>query len=76
MEEKLPHMKIICIISFIGVLFSGYFSYIELAEGKCPIGGCASILNIPICIYGFIMFLMLFITSILGIRHGSAIMCP
>jgi len=69
-------MKIICLISFIGVLFSGYFSYSELVGGKCPVGGCAMMLGIPICIYGFIMFLMLFITSVLGIRHGSAIMCP
>jgi uncharacterized membrane protein len=71
MEEKVSYMKVICLISFIGVLFSGYFSYSELVSGKCPTGGCAAIFGIPICVYGFIMFLMLFITSVLGIRRGT-----
>jgi uncharacterized membrane protein len=74
--DKIDHMRVICAISFIGAILSGYFSYSELFLGKCPAGGCAMLLGIPLCLYGFLMFLMLFITSVLGIRHGSEIMCP
>ena len=57
--DKTGHMRVICAISLIGVLFSGYFSYSELFLGICPVGGCPAIFNVPVCVFGFVMFLML-----------------
>ena len=51
--DRIDHMRIICVISFIGVVFSGYFSYSELLLGKCPAGGCAMLLVMGPMMGGF-----------------------
>jgi hypothetical protein len=51
--------------------FSGYLSYFELVQDSCPLGGCSILLGLPTCVYGFIMYLLVFLTSILGIKTGK-----
>jgi hypothetical protein len=55
------------IISLIGALFSGYLTIGQLINGVCPIGGgCPFLGGYPVCIYGFIMFIILFLTSLIS----------
>jgi len=62
-------LKIILIISIAGMLFSGYLSYSELFKGSCLFGGnCTSVASIPACVYGFFMYLIVFIISLLGLK--------
>lgn len=57
------------IIAIAGMLFSGYLSYTELFRGTCAIGGgCSNIGGIPTCLYGFVMYLIVFIITIMGIK--------
>ena len=66
-------LKTILVISIAGMLFSGYLSYTELFAGFCGaaklgMGSCTNVLSIPACVYGFFMYLIVFIISILGLR--------
>ena len=66
--KKETSLKAIMGISIAGMLFSGYLSYGELLRSVCPIGGCSEMLGIPVCVYGFVMYLAVLIISLLGIR--------
>lgn len=61
-------LKSIFLISLIGILFSGYLSYNEIFNKTCVLGGCTNVANIPACVYGFFMYLILLILSIIGLR--------
>jgi uncharacterized membrane protein len=67
--DKNMALKVIFGISVAGILFSGYLSYGELVEKVCPLGGgCSSILGLPTCVYGFVMYLAVFVVSLMGLR--------
>jgi uncharacterized membrane protein len=56
-------------LSLLGILFSGYLSYSEMFLKVCVFGGgCSNIAGLPACVYGFGMFIVIFVLSILGIR--------
>jgi hypothetical protein len=70
-------LTIISIISLIGVLFSGYLTFTEVGGMICPATltggtgmGCrllgSQILGLPTCMYGLIMYLAIFVISLLG----------
>ena len=66
-------LKIIFIISIAGLLFSGYLSYTELFAGFCGaeqlgMGSCTNVAGIPACVYGLVMYLGVFVISLLGLR--------
>ena len=67
MNQKLA-LKIILGISIFGILFSGYLSYSELFKKVCPIGGCPTVSGVPACVYGLVMYCVIFLISLLGIR--------
>ena len=67
--KKQTSLAIILIISIAGLLFSGYLSYSEIFRKSCPLGGCSNLLGFPVCVYGFIMYLLIFIISILGLKN-------
>lgn len=67
MKPKIS-LFIIMIISLGGLIFSGYLSYGELFNKSCYIGGCSTVANIPACVYGFVMYLVVFLVSIAGLR--------
>jgi hypothetical protein len=52
-------LKAINIISIVGILFAIYNTYLEIFTIKCP-GGCTYSLLIPTCIYGLIMFILVY----------------
>jgi hypothetical protein len=58
--------KILVLFSLIGVLFSGFLTFTKLLLGACPLKEpCPYFLGYPACFYGFIMFLILFVASLL-----------
>jgi uncharacterized membrane protein len=72
MKKELA-LKIILWISIAGMLFSGYLSYGELFAKVCyasqlGMGSCNSVVGIPACVYGFFMYLIVFVVSIFGLR--------
>ncbi len=67
--DKQTSLKVILVISVAGLSFSGYLSYGELVEKVCPLGGgCSSLFGFPTCVYGFVMYLAIFVVSLLGLR--------
>ena len=66
--EKL--MKGVLGVSIIGIIFSGYFIIQELFINPiCPPEGCTLIL--PTCVYGFFVYLIIFICSYLFIKKND-----
>jgi len=69
MMKKQTSLITILIISIAGMLFSGYLSYGELIKKTCSLdGGCSMVAGYPACVYGFVMYLIVFIISILGLK--------
>jgi len=72
--KKQTALKTIFWISIAGMLFSGYLSYMELFAGKTACGaatcGAAAAINLglPACVYGFIMYTIVFIIALLGLN--------
>ena len=67
--NKESSLKVILVIAAIGVLFSGYLSYNELVVGVCAIGGsCPSVLNLPACVYGLVMYIIVGIIAASGLK--------
>jgi len=67
--NKQLSLQVILVISFAGMLFSVYLSYGELVTDTCPMyGGCSSVASIPACVYGFFMYAIVFIISLIGMK--------
>jgi uncharacterized membrane protein len=71
--KKQTALKTILIISILGMLFSGYLSYGELVAKSCyatqlGLGSCSVVVGIPACVYGFVMYLVVFIISVIGLK--------
>jgi hypothetical protein len=69
-------LKTIFILSVTGLLFSGYLSYMELFAGGCKnafiqCGSTFSLFQLPACVYGFFMYLIIFFVSLLGLRKKN-----
>lgn len=72
--KKETALKVIFVISIVGMLFSGYLSYTELFAGFCGasklgMGSCTNVFQIPACVYGLVMYLIIFIISIVGLNR-------
>lgn len=72
MKQNLA-IKIIFIISVLGLGFSGVLTYQELftsTAASCPTPGApGTVFGYPACVYGFVMYLAIFIISGLGLFH-------
>jgi len=69
--SKQQALKTILIIAVAGLLFSGYLSFSELFLKACPVGGCVNVLGAPACVYGFVMYLVIFTISLLGLKSNK-----
>jgi hypothetical protein len=68
-KTKKLALKIIMWISVAGMAFSGYLSYTELFQKVCALGGgCTSIIGLPSCVYGFVMYAIVFVISLFGLK--------
>lgn len=57
----------VAILSAAGVLFAGYLSWTSLFATSCAFGEtCQYLFGYPTCVYGFVMYLVLFIAALLG----------
>ena len=68
---KQNSLFVIMVISIIGILFSGFLSYRELFTPSCNIGfvACgAKVGTLPACVYGLVMYTVVFLVSFLGYR--------
>jgi len=73
MNQKIA-LKIIFFISIAGILFSGYLSFTELFMNFCGasalgMGKCTNVLQIPACVYGLFMYIIVFVFSFLGLKN-------
>jgi len=71
--KKQIALKSVFGISILGMLFSGYLSYTELFAGFCGatqlgMGSCTNVFQIPACVYGFVMYLVVAVISWMGMR--------
>ncbi len=66
-------LKVVLIISVIGVAFSGTLTYRELSGGAggCRVGAPGTILGYPACVYGLVMYLALVAVSAFGLRSET-----
>ncbi|MGZ5244440.1 MAG: vitamin K epoxide reductase family protein [Bacteroidia bacterium] len=65
-------LKVILVIAVAGILFSGYLSYNELTQKACSVCGnpeTSHILGLPVCVYGLIMYMAIFVFSLLGLNY-------
>ena len=74
--RKESALKIICWIAVLGMAFSGYLSYTELFAGFCGaaqlgMGSCTAVGGIPACVYGFVMYAIVLIIGVLGLKSGK-----
>lgn len=62
---------VILCVGLAGLLFSGYLSYQEMF-GTCEVGCSAesgpAVLGLPVCIYGFFMYLAVVMVAALGLQ--------
>lgn len=70
MEKNTIFKRSFLVLSVAGVLFSGYMSGVKLFSKTCAFGeSCPLFLGMPACYFGFVLFLSLFIISLLFILN-------
>lgn len=67
-------LKVILLFGIAGILFSGYLSFSEISDSD-PVGlSCSGgeeggeLFGIPVCIYGFIMYVIITLVAIVGLN--------
>lgn len=66
------YKKTILFLGFSGLLFSGYLSAVKLFTSACALNEpCPYFLGYPACWYGFLMFLALFVSAVVGFSKNS-----
>jgi ABC-type phosphate transport system permease subunit len=65
----------ITIIAAVGILFSGYLSYQELFAESCSTSfvrcGSWTLADLPACVYGLVMYIVVFIVALLGQKKAG-----
>jgi hypothetical protein len=60
----------IFLLSFVGICFSGFLAFSEIFKKTCLLGTCTqSVGGVPSCVYGFVLFLAIFISSWIGLFY-------
>lgn len=58
-------LKSAALLSFAGTLFAGYLTASKIFAGQCAFNEtCYYLFGYPTCLYGFVMFLTIFVSSI------------
>ncbi len=62
------YFKTALVLTFMGVLFAGYLSAQKLITNQCAFNeSCPYFLGFPACYYGFGIFLLMFIISVMAL---------
>ena len=70
--KKQTALKSLFWVSLAGALFSGYLSYTEIFHQVCALGTCSTaVFSVPSCVYGFVMYIVGLVISILGIKSNK-----
>ena len=64
-------IEITLLVAIAGLLFSGYLSYVEMSGQGSSCTLTKSILGLPTCVFGFIMYAVIFVLLILAIKSAS-----
>lgn len=65
-------LKIILFFNIAGALFSGFLTVQKLTTNTCILGeACQKVGPLPACAYGLIIYLIILITSIAGLRSNE-----
>ena len=71
MIKPIKALQAILVISIAGLLFSGYLSFSEIFNKQCSLGCTAgdsgNLFGIPVCVYGFVMYFIIFSITVLGL---------
>lgn len=65
--KKIIALRIVLIIALAGMSFAGFLSYSEIIRKSCAVGGCWHLLGIPVCLYGFTMYTLIVIITLIGL---------
>lgn len=66
---KTAFSKIIAVLAFAGVAFSGYLSGTKFFSGSCALNEtCPYFFGYPACYFGFALFLLLAVASVMVLR--------
>ena len=69
-------LQIILGLALLGVAFSGTLTYRELcgtaATGCTVLGGPGTLLGLPVCVYGLVMYVLVAGTAAAGLWAGRA----
>ncbi|MCX6815602.1 MAG: hypothetical protein NT120_02000 [Candidatus Aenigmarchaeota archaeon] len=60
--NEIKLIKVLTYISLIAIIFSFYFSYVDLFLTACP-GGCKFSMLLPTCVYGLVFYIIVFAAS-------------
>lgn len=64
----MKYLKILVLLSLAGLAFSGYLSAIKIFSGVCAFNeSCPYFLGYPACWYGFAMYFLMTLFTILGL---------
>ena len=66
--KKKTYARLNAILTLAGAIFSGYLSGVRLATDTCAFDEpCPLFLGYPACYFGFVLFTLLCLTSVLGL---------
>ena len=66
------YVKIATVLTLSGVLFSGYLSGVKLFSGTCAFKeACPTFLGYPACYFGFIMFMTMFVSTVVALAKKA-----
>lgn len=69
---KNSFLTVTMFLSGVGIVFSSYLSLGELSSGgSCALGTCSNIGGVPTCVFGLILFLLIFVFSGWGLLRKS-----
>lgn len=61
------YLKLMIGLTLAGTLFAGYLSGVKVFTSTCALNEeCPYFLGLPACLYGFGMYLLMFVVSVLG----------
>lgn len=64
--------KVVAFVSFLGILFAGYFAVAEIAAWFGPAGVTLYALGLPTCVYGLIFYVAIFVIALRALRARPA----
>lgn len=69
-------LQIVLVLALVGIAFSGTLAYREVcgaSAGGCTVaGGPGTLLGVPVCVYGLVMYILVAATAAAGLRAGHA----